>query len=67
MTFDEAMAAIRARAPSKGELLANRVVIYDWRITDASVEAEEHAYQLAKWVRKNGTDEELAAIGMVRR
>ena len=29
-------------------------------------EAEEIAYHFAKWTKKNGTDEELAALGITR-
>jgi len=60
VTFDEAMASVKARAP-----------IDDLKAQAATRPAtagrdEEFAYLLARWVKKNGTDEELAAIGMSR-
>lgn len=61
MTRDEAITAIRARAPSDDELLAGVVLLQG-----EAYRKEEVAYRLAKWVKKNGTDEELAAIGMSR-
>lgn len=60
MTFDEAMAAIRARAPSDDELLAGVVLL------SPDARKEELAYQLLKWVKTNGSAEELAALGLSR-
>lgn len=58
MTFDEAIAAIRARAPI--------AAFEEEAKTQGRDVKEETAYQLAKWARKNGTDEELTAIGLRR-
>ena len=60
MTSDEAIAAVKARAPM--EAIRRQAA----QRPSAAGAAEEEVYLLAKWVRANGTDEELAAIGMAR-
>lgn len=60
MTHDEAMAAIKARAPM--DMLKKQA----GQRPSTMGRDEELAYLLAKWARANGTDEELAAIGMIR-
>lgn len=60
MTFEEAIVAIKARAP-----------LEEFRRQAAERQAtagreEEFAYLFAKWTKKNATDEELAAIGLIR-
>lgn len=57
MTKDEAMAAIRARAP---------LASFEEEARHFPQPHEQVAYRLSKWTRKNGTDEELAALGIIR-
>ena len=64
MTYDEAMESIIARAPMAG-MTAAAEATEARRPTVAGVK-EERAYLLSRWIRRHGTDEELAALEMNR-